>query len=102
MTVRQLTGDCREVLRSLHAESVQACITSPPHYGLRDYGTPPLVADRESRTYVQDRLAQLRARHGREIEDLPLPAWLDHAPEQPDEVFVVPFQRRIRSVGDRG
>ncbi|MCP4644496.1 MAG: site-specific DNA-methyltransferase, partial [bacterium] len=31
-------GDCRTVLADLDAESVQCCITSPPYYGLRDYG----------------------------------------------------------------
>jgi len=33
-----LTGDCRELLRTLDAESVQCVITSPPYWGLRDYG----------------------------------------------------------------
>jgi DNA modification methylase len=33
-----LVGDCRSLLATLPAESVQACITSPPYYGLRDYG----------------------------------------------------------------
>lgn len=36
-----LTGDCREVLPTLPAESVQAVITSPPYWSLRDYGNPP-------------------------------------------------------------
>ena len=31
-------GDCREVLRELPAESVHCVITSPPYWGLRDYG----------------------------------------------------------------
>lgn len=31
-------GDCRESLRSLAAGSVQTCVTSPPYFGLRDYG----------------------------------------------------------------
>jgi DNA modification methylase len=31
-------GDALTVLRSLPAESVQTCITSPPYWGLRDYG----------------------------------------------------------------
>lgn len=38
MTVRILQGNCRDVLPTLAAESVQACVTSPPYYGLRDYG----------------------------------------------------------------
>jgi DNA modification methylase len=31
-------GDCRTVLATLPGESVQCCVTSPPYYGLRDYG----------------------------------------------------------------
>jgi DNA modification methylase len=38
MTVRILTGDCRTLLASLEARSVQTCVTSPPYFGLRDYG----------------------------------------------------------------
>lgn len=38
MTVEILTGDCRELLRSLPTESVQCVVTSPPYWGLRDYG----------------------------------------------------------------
>lgn len=33
-----LTGDCRDILPTLPDESVQCCVTSPPYYGLRDYG----------------------------------------------------------------
>ena len=32
------TGDALTVLRSMPAGEVQTCITSPPYYGLRDYG----------------------------------------------------------------
>ena len=38
MSIRILNGDCREVLRTLPAQSVQTCVTSPPYFGLRDYG----------------------------------------------------------------
>ena len=33
------TGDCIEVLKGLPDASVQCVITSPPYYGLRDYGS---------------------------------------------------------------
>jgi DNA modification methylase len=33
-----LTGDCREILKTLPSESVHCCVTSPPYFGLRDYG----------------------------------------------------------------
>lgn len=32
-------GDSLHVLKSLPSESVQCCVTSPPYWGLRDYGT---------------------------------------------------------------
>jgi|TARA_R110000824_G_scaffold18621_1_gene73425 DNA modification methylase len=32
-------GDCRDKLKELDSESVQCCVTSPPYWGLRDYGT---------------------------------------------------------------
>lgn len=38
MSIRILTGDCREVLRSIPDESVHCVVTSPPYWGLRDYG----------------------------------------------------------------
>lgn len=38
MTVQILKGDCRDVLRTLPAESVHCAVTSPPYFGLRDYG----------------------------------------------------------------
>lgn len=38
MSVRLLHGDCREVLKTLPSESVHCVVTSPPYFGLRDYG----------------------------------------------------------------
>ncbi len=38
MTVTILHGDCRAILSTLPDCSVQCCVTSPPYYGLRDYG----------------------------------------------------------------
>jgi DNA modification methylase len=34
-------GDCREIMRKWASQGVKAqtCVTSPPYYGLRDYGT---------------------------------------------------------------
>jgi DNA modification methylase len=32
-------GDCRDVLRAMPDQSVHCCVTSPPYFGLRDYGT---------------------------------------------------------------
>lgn len=36
--IRVLAGDCRDVLPTLEAESFDCVLTSPPYWGLRDYG----------------------------------------------------------------
>lgn len=36
-----LLGDCRLVMQGLEPESFHTCVTSPPYWGLRDYGVPP-------------------------------------------------------------
>ncbi len=38
MTVRILVGDCLDSMEYLPDRSVHTCITSPPYFGLRDYG----------------------------------------------------------------
>lgn len=38
MSVRILVGDVREKLKDIDDESVQCVVTSPPYWGLRDYG----------------------------------------------------------------
>ena len=38
-----LTGDCRNLLKALPSESVNCCVTSPPYWGLRDYGHPDQI-----------------------------------------------------------
>lgn len=38
MTVTIHTGDCRDVLATLPTASVDCIVTSPPYFGLRDYG----------------------------------------------------------------
>lgn len=38
-TVRLYLGEVRDVLARLSDESVHCCVTSPPYWGLRDYGT---------------------------------------------------------------
>jgi DNA modification methylase len=38
MNTEILQGDCLEVLQGMDSESVDMCMTSPPYWGLRDYG----------------------------------------------------------------
>jgi DNA modification methylase len=37
-TSNLLLGDCRDLLKKIEPGSVQTCVTSPPYFGLRDYG----------------------------------------------------------------
>ncbi len=38
-------GHVLNILKQLPDESVQCCVTSPPYWGLRDYGLPPQIWD---------------------------------------------------------
>lgn len=38
MSIQIINGDCRDVLPTLGEQTVQCCVTSPPYWGLRDYG----------------------------------------------------------------
>lgn len=40
---RVLIGNCLDVLKTLPDSSVQCVVTSPPYWGLRDYGVPPSI-----------------------------------------------------------
>lgn len=41
LTVYQ--GDCRDVMAAMEAESIHSVVTSPPYWGLRDYGISPTI-----------------------------------------------------------
>jgi len=42
-----LEGDCREVMATMEPESVHCVVTSPPYWGLRDYGTATWIGGEE-------------------------------------------------------
>lgn len=61
MTVSYLTGDCRAILPTLDADSVQCCVTSPPYFGLRDYGVAGQIGLESSvDAYVAELVAVFR------------------------------------------
>ena len=49
-------GDCRDSMRIMAKEGikVQTCITSPPYYGLRDYGTGTWIGGDETCSHKRD------------------------------------------------
>ena len=48
MSVRVLEGDSLAMLRTLPAGTFQTCVTSPPYFGLRDYGVEGQMGLEES------------------------------------------------------
>lgn len=57
-----LQGDCLETMATLPAGSVQCCVTSPPYYGLRDYGNEAQIGLEETpAAYVEKLVAVFRA-----------------------------------------
>ena len=62
MTIQLLHGDCRDVLKALPDNSVHACITSPPYWGLRSYlpdGHPMKAREIGSEPTVHDWVATM-------------------------------------------
>lgn len=56
-----LIGDVRDVLPTLESESVQMCVTSPPYWGLRDYGVDgQLGLEKTPEEYVENMVAVFR------------------------------------------
>lgn len=59
--IRLLAGDCRDVLATLPADSVHCCVTSPPYFGLRDYGvTGQIGLEPSPAEYVAELVAVFR------------------------------------------
>ena len=49
-------GDALEVLRKIPNACVQACVTSPPYFGLRDYGIDGQIGREENPEIYAQRL----------------------------------------------
>lgn len=54
-----LIGDCIESMRTLPDKSVQMCVTSPPYYGLRDYGVDGQIGMEETPAEFIGRLVEV-------------------------------------------
>ncbi len=58
---RILVGDCIDMMRSLPEQSVHTCITSPPYFGLRDYGVDGQIGLESSpREFIDNLVAVFR------------------------------------------
>jgi DNA modification methylase len=56
-------GDCRESMRQMAKDGikVQSCITSPPYYGLRDYGVDGQIGNEQTPKEFIDNLVEVFA-----------------------------------------
>lgn len=61
MNCQIIQGDCLDRLRELPDASVHCCVTSPPYYGLRDYGVAgQLGLEKTPQEYVDNIVAVFR------------------------------------------
>ena len=64
MNAYVLLGDVRERLLDIPDASIQACVTSPPYWGLRDYGSPNQIgAEPDPRQFVATMVDVFREVH---------------------------------------
>lgn len=64
MAGKILCGDCRDILATLPEKSVQCVVTSPPYWGLRDYGhTDQLGLEQTPAEYVERMVEVFRGVH---------------------------------------
>ena len=62
-------GDCREILRSLPEKIAQCCVTSPPYFGLRDYGMPGQLGQEKTPEEYVENMVQVFAGVRRILKD---------------------------------
>lgn len=61
MSVSILVGDCREILRTIPENSINTCVTSPPYFGLRDYGVEGQIGlEQTTDEYVAEMVSVFR------------------------------------------
>lgn len=59
MTVRIITGDCRDVLKTLPVQSVHCCVTSPPYFRQRDYEVDGQIGQEATPAELADALCEV-------------------------------------------
>jgi len=59
--IKILAGDCRDTLKTIADKSVNCCVTSPPYFGLRDYGCAGQIGlEQTPDAYVAELIAVFR------------------------------------------
>lgn len=61
---RVIVGDCIESMKGLPDQSVNCCVTSPPYFGLRDYGVDGQIGlEQRAPEYIKNMVAVFREVH---------------------------------------
>src|SRR4051812_37680735 len=68
-TWQVIVGDARTQLADLPDESVQSVVTSPPYWGLRDYGSGGQIGIEETPTEYTEALVRVFTEIGRVLRD---------------------------------
>lgn len=101
-------GDCEHVMRQWAPESIHTCLTSPPYWSLRDYGTEGQIGREETPQQYADRLVSAFREVRRVLKDTGT-AWLNigdvynhvgHVPyrsgwQRPKQLCLVPYRVAI-------
>lgn len=59
MTIKIINGDALTVLRTMKSDRVQTCVTSPPYFGLRDYGIAGQLGLEQTPTEYVNKLVEI-------------------------------------------
>lgn len=94
-----LEGDCLEKLKELPDGIVDCCVTSPPYYGLRDYGTGTWVGGDPNCNHEEAKYS-ICPRCGAVREDMQI--GLEDTPEEYVEKLVSVFREVRRVLKDDG
>lgn len=64
-----MQGDCIEILKSIPDNTVDVCVTSPPYYGLRDYGVDGQIGLEETPEAYIEKLTAVFSEVKRVLKD---------------------------------
>lgn len=68
-TYQILVGDCLDLLRAMPDQSIHTCVTSPPYFGLRDYGMAGQIGLEETPAEFIARLVEVFREARRVLRD---------------------------------
>lgn len=59
MGIEIKVGDCLEILKEMESDSLNSCVTSPPYFGLRDYGVDGQIGLEETPELYTQKLVEV-------------------------------------------